>query len=480
MLGLVKNLLLKRSFARQRKGRVSDLALWDLEVNDRGHVSIGGADALDLLDEFGSPLMVVHQSALVRHAREIVAALKIAPAGSRVFYSYKTNCIPGILSELHTAGLGAEVISPYELWLADQLGVRGDDVIYNGVDKTDESLDLAVRMNIAAINVDQVSEIDRIARVAARRGQRARVGIRLGLVEKSQFGLGVDDGESMEACRRILARRDVLDLQCLHFNVTSNSKNSAEHRRALVPALRFLADLKATLNAEVRLLDIGGGFGVPTTKNMSSVEYLLYRGLGVTPDPPDPAAFQPIEQCVRDLVDDVGRATAKLGMPLPAIAVEPGRFVTSRAELLLTTVKAIKRRAGAIPIAITDAGRLSVTFPCDFEYHEVFVPSRPTAALETPYMVTGRVCTSADWLVRNRVLPTLQAGDALAVMDAGAYFSSYSSNFAFPRPPIVMIRDGQPSIIRNAESFDHLVAMDRPKMALRAEKSNAWELASKG
>jgi diaminopimelate decarboxylase len=471
MLGLVKGHLLNRSFERQRNSRARDLSLWDLGVTASGHLSIGGVDALDLLDEFGSPLMVVHRGALVRHAREIMGALKVAPAGSQVLYSYKTNCIPGILSELHAVGLGAEVISPYELWLADHLGVGGNHVIYNGVDKTDESLDLAVRMNVAAINVDHQSEIERIVRVARRRGQRARVGIRLGLVQKAQFGLGVEDGESMEACRRILAHRDVLDLQCIHFNVTSNSKNSAEHRRALVPALRFLADLKATLNIEVPLLDIGGGFGVPTTKNMSSVEYLLYRGLGVTPEPPDPAAFQPIDQCMRDLVGDVRQGTERSGIRPPAIAVEPGRFVTSRAELLLTTVKTVKQRAGGIPIAITDAGRLSVTFPCDFEYHEVFVAGRPDAPVETPYMVTGRVCTSADWLVRNRMLPTLQAGDALAVMDAGAYFSSYSSNFAFPRPAIVMVRDGQPSVIRSAESFDHLIAMDRLHVASGAEET---------
>jgi diaminopimelate decarboxylase len=175
---------------------------------------------------------------------------------------------------------------------------------------------------------------------------------------------------------------------------------------------------------------------------------------------------------VKELIDDVRQASAQLGFAMPAIAVEPGRFVTSRSELLLTQVKTVKPRDGGIPIAITDAGRLSVTFPCDFEYHEVFVSSRPTAPLEVPYMVTGRVCTSADWLLRNRLLPTLHAGDALAVMDAGAYFSSYSSNFAFPRPAIVMVRNGEPVIIRDEESFAHLVAMDREGI-IRPERSEA-------
>ena len=464
MLNFVKKLLLRRSFERQRQSAARDLSLWDLEVNRQGHLAVDGVDTLDLLQQFGSPLLVVHHRALVRHAAEIIAALAVAPPGSRVYYSYKTNCIPGILRELHRLGMGAEVISPYELWLANELGMTGDDVLYNGVDKTDDSIDLAIRMNIAAINVDHMSEIERIVRVAERRGQRARVGVRLALVDKAQFGLGVDDGECLEACRRIAARADVLDLRCVHFNVTSNAKSASEHRPALSRALRFLAELKTTLGAEVPLLDIGGGFGVPTTKNMSGVEYLLYRGLGVAPEPPDPVHFQPIDRYIKELVDDVREGAQRMGFAVPAIAVEPGRFVTSRAEFLLTEVKTVKNRGTGIPIAITDAGRLSITFPCDFEYHEVFVAGRPVAPLETPYMVTGRVCTSADWLLRNRLLPTLQRGDALAVMDAGAYFSSYSSNFAFPRPAIVMVTKGQAAVVRDEESFQHLVAMDRAAM----------------
>jgi diaminopimelate decarboxylase len=474
VLQSVRRVLLERSYAAQRSGAARDLALWDLRLNDKGHMSIGGLDAIDLLDQFGSPLLVVHHDTLIHHAADMIRALSIAPDGSKVFYSYKTNCIPGVLMELHALGIGAEVISPYELWLAHRLGVPGGSIIYNGVAKTDESLELAIRMGVAAINIDDLSEIERIAQVAERRGERARVGVRLGLLDKAQFGLGVGNGESLEACRRIMARPDCFDFRCVHFNVTSNSKASGDHRGALLQSLGFLSELKRTLAVDVPLLDIGGGFGVPTTKNLSGMEYLLYRGLGVAPAPPDPSEAQPIDAYLADLVGEVRKAAAANGFRVPAIAVEPGRFITSRAEMLLTRINSIKTRSAGSSMVITDAGRLSVTFPCDFEYHEVFVANRPLAPLEHPYMVTGRVCTSSDWLVRNRLLPRLQAHDALAVMDAGAYFSSYSSNFAFPRPAIVMVRDGTARVIRRAESFEHLVAMDDPSVvrSLRAAAQN--------
>lgn len=461
MLGLIKRALLSRSYDQQRRGGPRDPRLWDLEVNARGHLAVGGLDALDLLQTYGSPLLVVHQANLMRHAREMIEAMAPAPAGSGVFYSYKTNCIPGILNELHAIGIGAEVISPFELWLAQRLGVPGERVIYNGVDKTDESLDLAVGMGLAAINIDHPSEIDRIVRVAERRGARAQVGVRLALVEKSQFGLDVPGGEAMDACRRILARPDALDLRCIHFNITSNARRSADHMGALKQALEFIGALKAATGHAVPMLDIGGGFGVPTTRNLDNVEYLLYRGLGIVPVRPDPSDCQPIGEYVGDLVREVRRACDSFGIAPPAVVVEPGRFITSRSETLLTKINSVKSRGDGVPFAMTDAGRLSVTFPCEFEYHEVLLPNRPSAPVESPYMVMGRVCTSADWLLRNRLLPALRPDDVLAVMDAGAYFSSYSSNFAFPRPAIVMVKDGQASVIRSAESFEHLTAMDR-------------------
>ncbi len=106
-----------------------------------------------------------------------------------------------------------------------------------------------------------------------------------------------------------------------------------------------------------------------------------------------------------------------------------------------------------------------MTFPLDFEYHEIFLANRPQDPLEEDYYVMGRICTSADWLVKNRYLPILKQGDILMVMDAGAYFSSYSSNFAFPRPAIVMVDEKGDELIREAESFEHMTAMDRVKFS---------------
>jgi diaminopimelate decarboxylase len=444
----------------QSKSGAGNLELWGLELNSNGHLSVQGIDTLDLISQFGSPLLVVNKRRLMKDVDELKQAFRRAPEGSKILYSYKTNCIPGILNSIHEAGIGAEVISPYELWLAEQLGVPGDMILYNGVDKSDASLESAIRMGVLSINIDQVEEIDRIRSIAARLNMRANVGVRLALSSRSQFGLDIGSGEALEACKTIRSLSQYLNLQCIHVHLTSNAKNASAHRAFATRALEFMRELKDTTGLDVPYLDMGGGFGVPTTKNMNGVEYGVYRVFGVLPKPPRFEDWQPVSELMLELVKGIEETCARLHLQVPRLIIEPGRLITSRAEFLLASVRTTKRRTSGPLFAITDAGRLSLTFPCDFEYHEVFVAGRANASMDTLYDVMGRVCTSSDWMFKNRLLPKLQAGDILAVMDAGAYFSSYSSNFAFPRPAIAMVDDGTATVIRDAETFDHLTALD--------------------
>ncbi len=460
LVNAVKGYFLNRSFRQQRQAGLPDPGLWGLSINERRHLAVNGVDCHDLIAAHGSPLLVVNRRKLLEDASAIQTAVSSGNPPGKVLYSYKTNCIPGILKEIHSAGIGAEVVSPYELWLAEQLRVPGEEIVYNGVNKTEESLVRAVDLGILSVNIDALPEVERIAAVARRLKKKARVGIRLGLVDKSQFGLEIESGEAMEACRRILGH-DSLELNMIHFCVASNVKDSGTHRHYALKALDFMKALKASHGASIRCLDLGGGVGVPTTKNMSGDEYGLYRLVGCLPPPPDPAAFQPIGSYVGQIQAAVGEACARLDLETPSLILEPGRFVTSRCEFLLSTVLALKAKSRGPTFAITDAGRLSLTFPCDFEYHWIFPADQDPRQTAQPYHIMGRICTSADWMAKNLLLPPLREGDVLATMDAGAYFSSYSSNFAFPRPAIVMVKDaGEVEIIRRAESFEHLVALD--------------------
>jgi diaminopimelate decarboxylase len=314
---------------------------------------------------------------------------------------------------------------------------------------------------VLSINIDHVEEIDRIHSIARRMNRKVRIGVRLGLVSSSQFGMEVETGEALEACRRIASLNEVLDLCCIHFNVTSNARSAEIHKSCAKKAVEFISRVKHETGIAIEYLDIGGGFGVPTSKNMSPVEYAMYRSLGILPSPPKPSDFQSIGSFLGEILSDIKNECISSNMQVPKILIEPGRFITSRAEFFLAKVLTVKQKNNGTRFAITNAGRLSVTYPLDFEYHEVFLADRPNAKLDTNYNIMGRICTSADWMLKNRFLPRLQPGDIIVVMDAGAYFSSYSSNFAFQRPPIVWVEDGTACIIRHEETFEHLVANDQ-------------------
>lgn len=454
------NRLMNRSKQYQVRSDLRDLSLWGLTTNALGHMAVQGVDMLDLVKTYGSPLFVVNQHRLESDIAHVLSALKGLQTETELLYSYKTNCVPGILREIHKHNIGAEVISHYELWMAAKLNVHPDKIVFNGVNKTDDSLNMAIDMNILCINIDSQSEIDRIYQLSKLKNKKTRIGVRLGFSEGSQFGVEVSNGEAEKACNKIVKLSDHLDLHCIHFNVTSNAKDGKMHEKHAQMAIELMHQLEQNTGHHIPCLDIGGGFGVPTTKNMSPYEYGFYRLTGCMPKPPKLSDYQPLDRTLNEIVAGIVDACKRFNYNLPKIIIEPGRLITSRSQVLLTKINAIKQKSGGTQYAITEAGRLSTTFPCDFEYHETFLANRPDAVPNQLYQIMGRICTSADWLIKNRFLPLLDDKDILAVMDAGAYFSSFSSNFAFPKPPIVMVSGNDVAVLRNGESFEHLIAMD--------------------
>ncbi len=452
--------MVKQSQKWQCKSQIHDLKLWNLTRNHKNHIEIDSLDAVDLINHYGSPLLVFNKNQLFLDIQNLKMAMAKAPTGSKILFSYKTNCIPGILTEIHHTGIGAEAISPYELWLAEKLGVAGNMTIYNGVSKTEESIVNAINRKILSINIDNLSEVDKIYHLAKKLKKRVCVGIRLGLVTRDQFGLEIESGEAMQACKKIVSYNDYFDLTCLHFNVTSNAKDALFHKNCTLKALEFMQEVYTETGATIPYLDIGGGFGVPTVKTMSRLEFGLYRFFGCLPKPPELRSCQPIQDFLNEIINCVKIFCSANNLVTPKLIIEPGRFITSKSELLLTKIHTIKTKKDGTRFAISDAGRFSCAYPCDYEYHEVFVANRANEKLDHAYHIMGCICTSADYLFKNRYLTYLRSGDILAVMDAGAYFSSFSSNFSFPRPGIIMVSDAKSNFIRQPETFDYLIAMD--------------------
>lgn len=432
-------------------------ARWGLRADDGGGLTLDGLRLHDLLARFGSPLHVVHASAL---ARNVAAFHSPSPGGRRceVYYSYKTNPVPGVLAFLHERGVGAEVISPYELWLAFQLGVPADRIVYNGPAKSDQSLREAIERGLLLINVNHREEIARVARIAAGVGRRARIGIRVVPPGgwSGQFGVPIAGGEAMRAYREALSLES-LDVVGLHAHRGAELRTREALEGFVDAVLDFSDELAGQLGLRVGILDFGGSLAVPTVATLSPVERRLNRTLLRPLPPPRPEQSLSIEDYARALLARVEGHFNARGVPVPRIFVEPGRALTGNSQLLLTTVLTTKRGGDELDFAVLDAG-INIAECVQSEYHQLFPVNRFGAPEARTYALTGPICTPADVLYPAARLPELRPGDSLAIMDAGAYFVPFATSFSFPRPAIVMADDGDVTLLREAETFADVMA----------------------
>lgn len=439
---------------------------WEL-ARVSGRLTMDGHDLVALADEFGTPLHVVSAARLQRRCREFTDALRAYPRRTLACFSYKTNCVAGVLQQLHRAGLGAEVTGGYQLSLALRLGVKPADMVMGGPNKPDDELRQALEAGVGVIVVDSLDELARLEKVAEETGLTAPIALRIcpdvaprGLnasarsgSRRMHFGLDLRSGEADAAVERALRYKHVR-LRGLHAHIGSGIRDvrwfRTEAERVLAIYARALR-----LGAEPGLIDLGGGLGTSRSREFTTFEQLVYLGLGRLPRRHRPAPPGLIARYGAAVTAAIGTTCHRLGIPLPDLVLEPGRAVVSDADVLLLSVGAIRDRKGVGRFAFADGGAMSVSLMFLSEYHEVFLANRD-APLDGRTSVFGRVPSGMDVVYRNLPLPRIEAGDLLAVMDAGAYFTSTATNFGGPRPAVVLLENGAARVIRRRETFDDL------------------------
>lgn len=434
---------------------------WGMEQDADGRLSWDGCLLEGLAREYGTPLHVVSRRQLKQTFRRFHGAFAARHPRIKVAYSYKTNPLPGVLQALHAAGADAEVISHYELWLALQLGVPPERIIFNGPAKTAATIELAVERGIKLINIDGDAEIAMIEACAARHGRRQAVGVRVitSVGWSGQFGFRIADGGALAAFRQLQACQH-LDACALHLHLGTDVRNAQLYFDAGREAFEFAEQLHATLGTEIRHFDLGGGFGVPTVRPLSSME-LRYLDHGLPVRPPRPGDVPSMEAYAAGIIPIAEAYVEHRGIEPPELIFEPGRALTSSAQCLLLGVLSTKPGAAGARFAIADGGR-NLTVPLGYEYHELFVANGRRQGPRMRHTVCGPLCHTSDIVAAQRELPPLQAGDVLAVMDAGAYFVPNQTNFSNPRPAAVMVEAGSARLIRRREEFADLFRLDVP------------------
>jgi diaminopimelate decarboxylase len=395
---------------------------------------------LRISDAVGTPTWVYSAASLRNRYFALAQSLRAAGLDAQVHYAVKANDHLAILALLGRAGAGADVVSGGELRRARAAGIPADRIVYSGVGKTADELRLALAEDIAQINVESVEELHTLSAVATAMGRTARVALRVnpdvdaGTHDKistgragDKFGIPWADAVTLYGAAAALPSIEPVGLAT---HIGSQILDLAPYRAAFAR----IADLVRTLRDQghaVQAVDCGGGLGIP------------YRN---DPAPGPEALAGAIKAAFHNL--DV------------RVALEPGRWLVGPAGVLLASVILQKQSAGN-RFVVLDAAMNDLVRPAMYDAWHGIVPVAAAAATASvsPCDIVGPVCETGDTFARERLLPSLDPGAVVAILDAGAYGAVMSSPYnARPRAAEVLVDGAAMTVIRPRQALQALWA----------------------
>lgn len=445
--------------------------MWGLESGENGEIILAGCGTIELAGTYGTPLHVIHEERLEQTARSFLDAVQGAYDGNvSVHYPFKCNALPAIVAAVQRAGMRAEVMTPFELDLALRLGYEKHEIIVNGPCKTAAFLRECLDRSVRLIVIDSLEEIRILQKLAELTGATAEIllrvnpdyvprGLNRGSATASRTGcaFGLDwKGGEVGAGIEMVRKPGRVRFRGFHFHIGTGIRRPEDYTAAFACLPELVAEAHRR-GLGVDILDVGGGFASPTSREFTSREMLEYQALGMLPSPNGTRRTAGFADYAEAITHSVRKAFA--GPELPELIYEPGRCITSANQMLLLTVHRIKRRAGKTWL-ITDGGLGTVTLPTFYEWHEVFLCNdvrRPRTLRAT---IIGPGCFAGDVVYRNKPMAEVRPGEVIAVMDTGAYFLALESSFGFPRSAVASVRNGIHRLVRHRESFGEMTGRD--------------------
>jgi diaminopimelate decarboxylase len=419
-----------------------------------------------LARRFGTPLYAYDFDRLEQRARELRRRL---PERIEILYAVKANPSKAVLALFASLGLGADVASASELAAALEAGVPAERILMSGPAKSDADLGVAVAAGIGGVNVEGFHELDRLEALAARRGRRVPVQLRLdpdpGVVDERRRilgGGGSKFGFALGAARRALSVRrrwPHLEMRGIQLFAASNVLDAGELLASAALAVELAAELLATRAAPARfaLLDFGGGLGVPYGPADPELDV---AALG--------AGFAELAR----------RVDAEPRLAGARLLVEPGRWLTAPAGVYLTRVVEVKRR-GRKRVVLVDGGIHQLLRPALVgQAHPVaLIPATPRASGGRRSLATlaGPLCTSLDVLADDVRLAAARPGDLVVFAQAGAYGFTESMPLFLSRgsPAEVGLRGDRAALLRESPSPTEIRARERVPRGLVATPAPA-------
>ena len=435
----------------QREQMICD----NLKRNPSGELCFADMELTPLAKKYGTPLYLYDEARVRHNCRVYLDAVREGfGADAKVMYASKAASFKRIYEIIKEEGLGIDVVSCGEIYTAHLAGFPLENAYFHSNNKTDSDIEFAIDKGVGCFVVDNAEELFAIEEAAERRGIKQKIMLRItpgidphtyaavatGKVD-SKFGSAIETGQA-EAITSLALTLPHLELCGFHCHVGSQIFDAEVYLSTSKIMLSFVADMERKLGFICRDLDIGGGLGVRYIESQPVLD---------------------IKQAILTVAAEMKKLAKELGITLPRISLEPGRSIVADAGLTLYTVGTVKRIPGyksyvSVDGGMTDNPRFALygspytILPVNGEVGEDFESCS----------VVGRCCESGDILQENVPMRSdVQRGDLLACLTTGAYHYSMASNYnRIPRPPIVMLKDGESYLAVKRETVEDIVRLD--------------------
>lgn len=423
-----------------------------MKVEDN-QLIIGGASAVDLVKEYGSPLYVFDEELIREYCRNYKKYFNCEKNNNKVAFAGKAFLTVQMCKLLSEEGMLLDVVSGGELYTAYKAGFPLEGVMFHGNNKTLDEIELGVKLGVGNFVVDNYYEMDVLNDIARSYGKIQNIYLRItpgieahthdyiktGQID-SKFGFAPVGTVVDDAVKKAISLGNI-NLIGIHCHIGSQIFELKPYEDAVEIMLGLIRKIEENHGYFIKEVDFGGGFGIyynKVDKPRTTKEYC---------------------EAIINKVDEVCRRT---GQERPRLTIEPGRSIVANAGTTLYTVGSVKDIPGIRTYVAVDGGMTDNIRPSLYNsVYECVIANRVNSKCGQTVTIAGKCCESGDILLENIELPEVKSGDILAILTTGAYGYSMSSNYnRIPKPAVVMIQDGHSRLVCKRESYEDIIKND--------------------
>lgn len=418
------------------------------------HLYWDGCDTVELAENYGTPLYVISQTAIENECRALQKDFIKKYDNVHVAYASKAFNNLAMLKIIEKEGLGIDVVSGGELYTAIQAQFPAEHIEFNGNNKSDEELAIAIDYGVGRIIVDGSQELDRIGEICRKKEKKANILFRITPEvdvathqfistgqKDSKFGLPLDEEFLFPILQQAITMPEV-DFYGIHFHIGSQLFDNTTHLKAAKVALEVAVRIKEKFDYEIKELNYGGGFGVRYTQDDQRQSYAYF--------------LDPLMALTEDFCE-------KNGLKRPAIAIEPGRSIVAEAGITLHTIGSIKTLPHIRKYAAIDGGMTDNVRPGLYQaIYTGMVANKADQPLEETVTISGKACESTDILMKDLQVPLIASGDIFTTFTTGAYGYAMANNYnKLAIPAVVLVNKGQEDIIVKRQTYAQIIQNER-------------------